>query len=125
MRILKSETVALLFENQIPDKPDFARTPITPGKVDLCNPVPELYPQPGNPPQGWSFAGLFTGPEHHGGGRGKNASFWAGLPNLFWWCDREKGVAGMIASQMLPFGDSEVMMAWAKCEAAVYGGLNA
>jgi len=26
------------------------------------------------------------------------------LANLFWWCDREKGVAGMVASQILPFG---------------------
>lgn len=27
----------------------------------------------------------------------------AGLPNLFWWCDRENGVAGIIATQILPF----------------------
>ncbi len=29
--------------------------------------------------------------------------WWAGLPNLFWWADREKGVGGMVASQILPF----------------------
>lgn len=23
---------------------------------------------------------------------------------VFWWCDRERGVAGMMASQILPFG---------------------
>ena len=27
----------------------------------------------------------------------------AGLPNLFWWCDRENGIAGIIATQILPF----------------------
>ena len=36
-------------------------------------------------------------------GRGRNTAWWTGLPNLFWWCDREKGVGGIIASQILPF----------------------
>lgn len=36
------------------------------------------------------------------------------------WCDREKGVAGMIASQVMPFGDMQVMGQWGACEAAVY-----
>ena len=26
-----------------------------------------------------------------------------GLPNLFWWWDRENGIAGIIATQILPF----------------------
>ena len=46
-----------------------------------------------------------------------------GIANLFWWCDREKGVAGMIASQVLPFGDMNVMGQWFMCEKAVYDGL--
>jgi hypothetical protein len=37
-------------------------------------------------------------------GRGKNTGHWAGLPNLFWWADREKGVGGIVASQIVPFG---------------------
>lgn len=37
-------------------------------------------------------------------GRGQGTAIWAGLANLFWWCDREKGVAAMIASQILPLG---------------------
>jgi hypothetical protein len=37
-------------------------------------------------------------------GRGRNTGWWAGISNQFWWCDREKGVAGMIAGQILPFG---------------------
>lgn len=115
----------LLLENQIPDKPDFARNEFQPGKAEYAQASKELYPQPGNPPQGWSFAGFFTGPEHEGGGRGKNASWWGGLPNLFWWVDREKGVCGMIAGQIVPFGDMEVLTAWMKCEGAVYAGLNA
>lgn len=37
-------------------------------------------------------------------GRGQNTGWWAGISNQFWWCDREKGVAGMICGQVLPFG---------------------
>lgn len=57
-------------------------------------------------------------------GRGANTAWWAGIVNLFWWCDREKGVAGMIAGQILPFGDPHVMGAWGECEAHVYAGLQ-
>ena len=56
-------------------------------------------------------------------GRGRNTGHWGGLPNLFWWADREKGVGGMIASQILPFGDSTVLGAWSQCEKAIYDGL--
>lgn len=41
------------------------------------------------------------------------------------WADREKGVAGMIASQVMPFGDMTVMSQWGACEAAVYQALGA
>ena len=57
-------------------------------------------------------------------GRGKNTAFWAGIANLFWWADREKGVAGMIASQVMPFGDPNVMGAWFGAETAVYDNLG-
>jgi hypothetical protein len=43
---------------------------------------------------------------------------------LFWWCDREKGVAGMIASQIMPFGDPQVMGQWFACEGAVYAAVG-
>ena len=46
------------------------------------------------------------------------------IANLFWWCDREKGVAGMIASQVLPFGDAAVMGQWFACEKAVYDAVS-
>lgn len=57
-------------------------------------------------------------------GRGANTFWWAGIANLFYWVDREKGVAGMIASQILPFGDMNVMGQWFACEGAVYANLG-
>lgn len=57
-------------------------------------------------------------------GRSEGTAHWAGLANLWWWCDREQGVAGMIASQVLPFGDGEVVGLWSAVEEGVYEGLR-
>ena len=121
-QILKPETVNTMWENQVPEHPDFARQGIPAAKPDQTNPAPELYPQEGNPPQGWGLSFMLT-QEPGATGRGRNTAWWAGIANLFWWCDREKGVAGMIASQVMPFGDLNVMGQWGACEAAVYGAL--
>ena len=103
MRILSLESTEMLLANQLPHMPNFGRVPLPAAKPHLTNPIPELYPQPYDQPQGWSFAGLQTiYPTQTG--RGVNATQWAGLPNLFWWLDREKGIAGVIATQILPFG---------------------
>jgi len=121
-QILKPETVNAMWENQIKDHPNFARQGIPDAKKEQTNAIPELYPQEGNPPQGWGLSFMIT---HEPGptGRGRDTAWWAGIANLFWWCDREKGVAGMIASQVMPFGDPNVMGQWGACEAAVYQAL--
>lgn len=112
-----------MFENQIPEFPDFARNvPLPPSKTELSNEGPELYPQQGDPPQGWGLSFMIT-QEPGATGRGKNTAWWAGIANLFWYCDREKGVAGMIASQVLPFGEPYVQGQWVACEKAVYDAL--
>lgn len=117
--ILQPSTVHTMFENQIKEFPNFGRQHIPDAKPDLTNPIPELYPQPPEQPQGWGLTFMIT-IEPGATGRGKNTGFWAGLPNLFWWADREKGIAGIIASQILPFADAQVMGLWAEAEAAVY-----
>lgn len=102
-QILKPETVKEMFTNQIEEMPDFGRQGIYGPKPLLSNPIPDLYPQPPELAQGWGltfFLHLHPGPT----GRSGSTGWWAGLPNLFWWADREKGLGGMIASQILPFG---------------------
>jgi len=120
-RILSPQTTALMFENQIPSFPNFARTPIPAAKPHLTNPLPELYSIADKKPQGWGLSFMLTGGAT---GRSEGTAHWAGIANLWWWCDREKGVAGMIASQVLPFGDAEVVGLWSAVEERVYKGLN-
>ncbi|KAL8953140.1 MAG: hypothetical protein Q9222_000961 [Ikaeria aurantiellina] len=133
--ILSPASITEMFTNQIPQFPDFGRRGIDAVKPDLTNPIPELYPQPAEQPQGWGLTFMLT---IHPGmtGRGANTAWWAGLSNLYWWCDRERGVAGMLASQVLPFnGDADLLMffggidpnvvgLWAKVEGMVYAGLE-
>lgn len=83
-----------------PHRPNFARAALPPSANPLiASQTPELYPQPNNPPQGWAFGGFLTiepGPS----GRGANTLWWMGVTNCFWWLDREKGVAGLLAGQV-------------------------
>ena len=102
-QILKSETVKEMFTNQIKEMPDFGRQGMISPKPLLSNDFPELYPQPPEQAQGWGltfFLHVHPGPT----GRSGSTGWWTGLPNLFWWTDRENGLGGIIASQIVPFG---------------------
>ncbi|KKY19967.1 putative beta-lactamase family protein [Diplodia seriata] len=134
--LLSPASVAAMFANSLPAAwPDFARAGIPAAKPHQTNPIPELYAQPGNPPQGWGLTFLLTNLDGEAGKkkeeeeqaatwRGRNTGHWAGIANLYYWVDREKGLAGMIASQVLPFADVDVVLPWVVCEKAVYDGLG-
>jgi len=101
-RILSPKSIDEMFTNQLRDFPNFGRKGIESAKPTYTHDIPDLYHQPEEQPQGWGLTFMLT--IHEGAtGRGRNTAWWAGLPNLFWWCDREKGVAGMLATQILPF----------------------
>lgn len=53
-------------------------------------------------------------------GRSKSTVMWAGLPNLWWWADRENGIAGIVCTQILPFADAKVLGLWGQVEAEIY-----
>jgi CubicO group peptidase (beta-lactamase class C family) len=122
-RILAETTVEEMFRNQIEKFPNFGRQGIPAAKPDLTNVIPEIYPVSGNPAQGWGLTMMLS----NGGatGRSTGAGFWAGLPNLWWWCDRENGVAGIICTQILPFADGKVLGMWVDIESKIYGALGA
>ncbi|CAI7648025.1 unnamed protein product [Penicillium pancosmium] len=120
-RILKPETVRKMFTNQIPEQPDFARRELPAVKPDLVYPVSELYPLCGSQPQGWGLSFMIS-PSITG--RCDTTAQWSGLSNVFWWCDREKGIAGIVGSQILPFVDQKTAELWMNVEQGVYRGLS-
>ena len=56
-------------------------------------------------------------------GRPAGSLSWGGLGNLYFWIDRENGVAAMWASQLFPFMDEASLGGALKFEAALYEGL--
>lgn len=45
---------------------------------------------------------------------------WAGLPNIFWWADRESGTWGIYGSQVIPTADPKSIQLFEELEKAMY-----
>lgn len=122
IHVLHKETVDQMFTNQISHLPPLSGTSISAAKAELTNPGEGLYPcTTPEDTQGWGLDFLLSGGAR---GRSMGSAQWSGLPNLRWWVDREKGVAGIIAMQVLPFGDLEAFILAEEVEGGVYEGLR-
>jgi len=67
--------------------------------------------------------GFLLNPEPGPFGRSAGSLTWAGLPNCYYWIDREKKIAAVILMQLLPSGDMGALKTYAGFEAAVYASL--
>ncbi|CAE7205307.1 hypothetical protein P3342_011698 [Pyrenophora teres f. teres] len=121
-RILTPTSVDLLFANQIPAQPNFARGNPPPVDVSLLNDAADIYPQKGDPAQGWGYGGFLT-IEEGDTGRGAGTIWWMSIANSVWWVDRERGVAGCLGMQVLPGWDEFATRVWREVEKGIYGGL--
>lgn len=110
--ILKPETVdKYMFTDQLsilgvsPDGPTpvgvFPKSLYDLGSVNAG----ELLP---GPRKGWGI-GLMLNLEDTPGKRKKMSGAWAGLANIYFWIDRESGVAGVTGTCVLPFMDKDVL----------------
>ena len=54
-------------------------------------------------------------------GRAQGSLAWAGLANTYFWADPTHRVAGVLMTQLLPFGDRQVLALFEAFERAVYG----
>jgi hypothetical protein len=71
-QILKPSTVDEMFTKQIPQFPHFGRQGSPAAKKDLINPSSDLYPEAGNPAQGWGLTFMLTSLERSNStGRGR------------------------------------------------------
>ncbi|KAJ5938183.1 hypothetical protein N7454_004525 [Penicillium verhagenii] len=120
-QILQKETVEEMFSDQVSHLPPLCEKEFQDAKPDLAGPGIGMHPTVEGDRQGWGLTFLLSGGLT---GRSVGTAQWSGLPNLFWWCDREKGVAGIVCAQILPFGDKRVFKLYQDVEAAVYKGLS-
>lgn len=70
-------------------------------------------------PRGWS-CGLMMNLEDVPGGRSARSGSWAGLGNLYYWIDPERGIAGIIGTSVLPFLDECSLKLFEKLERFAY-----
>ncbi|HTQ25283.1 MAG TPA: serine hydrolase domain-containing protein [Candidatus Binataceae bacterium] len=115
-RVLQAETVRMAAKNGLGEK----KIKMLPG-VDrtLLNDA-EFFP---GLSKSWALTFMVNDTEAPTG-RPAGAIGWAGLGNLFYWIDRQNGVGGFWATQILPFGDAVSFTGYVDFEAAVYKSLE-
>ncbi|MER5669642.1 serine hydrolase domain-containing protein [Pseudonocardia alni] len=112
-RVLDSATLEMAKGNHIGDLTVGVITTADPGAsydVDLL---------PGTTKK-WSLLGMLN-VEETPDDRSAGSLFWAGLSNCYFWVDWERGHAGALFSQLLPFADPAVLEVFDRFENSVRG----
>ncbi len=112
-QVLRPETVALMSANAMGDL--------------VCNAMKTALPPFTNDVDfvagmKWGLSFLIN-PERMATGRSPGSLAWAGLANSYYWIDPTRGVAGVYATQVLPFYDQKAVAAFEAFETAVYQSL--
>jgi methyl acetate hydrolase len=114
-RILREETVAAAFRNQIGDLA-FPEFPTVDPKFALGIPLGT----------GWKWGyGLHLNPDDVQDGRAAGSGGWSGLLNSFFWVDPATGITGAVYSQFFPFCSPPAVALYALFERALYAAVRA
>lgn len=115
-RVLKPETVAMMFQNHIGDLQVVEMESVQPAYSQSFNQFPGMSHK-----WGLSFD-INTQPGPNG--RSAGSGSWAGLLNCYFWLDPVKKVTGAIFTQTLPFFDPGIVDLYAQFERGIYEGLR-
>ncbi|WP_260865997.1 serine hydrolase domain-containing protein [Burkholderia gladioli] len=115
-RLLRPDTVASMFRNQIGDLQVREMKTAQPAWSNSFDQFPGATHK-----WGLSFD-LNSEPGPHG--RGAGSGSWAGLLNTYFWIDPAKRVTGALFTQMLPFYDARVVDLYGRFERGLYDGLG-
>ncbi len=115
--ILKPATVQMALTNQLGQikLPELLKSQVP----ELSNDVPALPV-----PQTWGLGFHLTLVDLPGM-RSAGTGDWAGVFNSYYWIDRERGVGGVLMTQLLPFFDARVIETLVGFEMAVYQQVGA
>jgi methyl acetate hydrolase len=115
-RILKPETVALMYQNHT------GNIPCGVLKSEMKNLSYDVDLFPGQQLR-WGLGymlNLQPGPN----GRSAGTVSWGGLYNTYYWIDPVKRVTGLIMTQILPFADPRVLKLYGQLERGVYASIG-
>jgi methyl acetate hydrolase len=111
--VLRRETVETAVQNHLGDRNEVV---MLPGVIPELSHDAEFFP---GLRKSWSLP-FMRNEEIAPTGRPAGAQGWAGLPNLYYWIDRENGIGGFWATQIFPFADPTSIGAYFDLETAVY-----
>jgi methyl acetate hydrolase len=112
-RVLKAETVEMACKRHLDPK---LKVTMLPGVIKTLSNDAEFFP---GLPKSWSLPFMINEAAAPTG-RPAGAQGWAGLANLFYWIDRQNGIGGFWATQILPFGDPGSFVGYVNFETATY-----
>ena len=110
VRVLQAETVAVMTRNAMGDlrcRPMKSALPGSSTDVDFVDGME------------WGLSFMIN-PAPLPTGRSAGSLAWAGLANSYYWIDPKRNIAGVYATQLLPFNDAAASAQFAEFEAAVY-----
>jgi methyl acetate hydrolase len=111
-RVLRAETVQMAIKNGLGD----LKIQMLLGVIPSLSLDVEFFP---GLSKSWALTFMVNDTEAPTG-RPAGAIGWAGLANLFYWIDRQNGIGGFWATQILPFGDPVSLNGYLDFETAVY-----
>jgi len=115
-RVLKPETVAMAAKNGLSGDMKIKGLPaVNPALTNYAEFFPDM-------PKSWGLTFMIND-EPAPTGRPAGALAWAGLANLYYWIDRQTGIGGFWATQILPFADPTSVGGYLDFETAVYDSL--
>lgn len=110
VRVLAAPTVAQMSQNAMGDLRCRAMKSVAPGSTNDVDFLAGMQ---------WGLSFLIN-PEALPTGRSAGSLAWAGLANSYFWIDPAKQVAGVYATQLLPFFDADAVALFGEFESAVY-----
>ena len=111
VRVLKSETVALMGRNAI------GNVSVPALKTAMARSADFTFINDGR--DKWGLGFLIT-VDHVPGKRSAGSLSWGGINNTYYWIDPSRGIAGVIMMQYLPFADAKALAVYDAFERAVY-----
>ncbi len=116
-QVLRPETVRAAERNGL----GTMKIKALPGAIPTLSNDAEFFP---GMPKSWAYS-FMVNDEAAPTGRWAGALGWAGLANLFFWIDRQCGLGGFWATQILPFADPVSLAGTMDFETVVYQAATA
>ncbi|KAK2743743.1 hypothetical protein FQN55_007147 [Onygenales sp. PD_40] len=111
-KILKKETVTMMFEPQLmPASQKALQAYFDHIPKGASGPAPPLIGEFPQAKYDWGLGGMLSMDDIDAGSlawRRKRFFSWGGLANLFWFIDRQAGLCGVFGTQVIPNGDEQV-----------------